>query len=115
MNSGVRVVGGTDGHPVGKYLSPLQGLRDRVKVAGFTLEQALAIQTIHSAYASFEEDVKGSLTEGKFADLVILSEDPFSVEVDHIPEIRVEKTIVGGEVVFERSTKNLESKRKEKS
>ena len=100
MENGTLVVGGTDGHPVGKYLAPLQGLRDRVRVAGFTLDQALEIQTINSAYASFEETVKGTIEPGKFADLVILGEDPFAVDVDHIPDIRLEKTIVGGKVVF---------------
>ncbi len=104
MESGTLVVGGTDGHPVGKYLSPLQGLRDRVKVAGFTLEQALAIQTKNSAYASFEEDAKGTIERGKYADFTILSEDPFAIDVENIPNIRVEKTIVGGEIVFENSS-----------
>lgn len=103
MDNGTLVIGGSDGHPVGKYLSPLQGLRDRVAVAGFTLEQALAVQTINSAFASFEEREKGSIEEGKLADLVVLAEDPFGVDLDHIPAVRVEKTIVGGKVVFDRS------------
>jgi predicted amidohydrolase YtcJ len=102
MKSGTVVTGGTDGHPVGKYLSPLQGLRDRVVVAGFTLEEALAIQTINSAYASFEENVKGSITKGKFADLVVLAEDPFAVDIEKVPEIRVEKTFLGGKIVYNR-------------
>jgi hypothetical protein len=103
MKSGTLVTGGTDGHPVGKYLSPLQGLRDRVVVAGFPLQEALDIQTVHSAYASFEEDVKGSITEGKFADLVVLGEDPFAVDIEKVPEIRVEKTFLGGKIVYDRS------------
>ena len=104
MKSGTLVIGGTDGHPVGKYLSPLQGLRDRVKVAGFTLQEALAIQTINSAYASFEEDVKGSIAKGKLADLVILAEDPFTVDIEKVPEIRVEKTFLGGKIVYHGSS-----------
>ncbi|MCX5914788.1 MAG: amidohydrolase family protein, partial [Deltaproteobacteria bacterium] len=104
MKSGTLVIGGTDGHPVGKYLSPLQGLRDRVKVAGFTLQEALAIQTINSAYASFEEDVKGSIAKGKLADLVILAEDPFTVDIEKVPEIRVEKTFLGGKIVYNGSS-----------
>lgn len=101
LDNGTLVIGGTDGHPVGRYLSPLQGLRDRVVVAGFSIEQAMAIQTINSAFASFEEETKGSIEEGKLADVVILSEDPSAVDVNHIPGIRVEKTIVGGKIVFE--------------
>jgi predicted amidohydrolase YtcJ len=102
MMSGTLVVGGSDSHPTGRYLSPLQGLRDRVAISGFSLEQALAIETIHSAYASFEEDIKGSIEARKFADLVILAEDPFAVDLDHVPQIQVEKTIVGGKTVFAR-------------
>ncbi len=107
MKSGILVAGGTDGHPVGKYLSPLQGLRDRVKVAGFTLQEALTIQTINSAYASFEEEVKGSIEKGKFADLVILAQDPFSLDIERVPDLKVEMTIVGGKVVFENPSSGI--------
>jgi predicted amidohydrolase YtcJ len=103
MDSGILVAGGTDGHPIGKYLSPLQGLRDRVRVAGFTLQQAFEIQTVNSAFASFEDNLKGSIEVGKLADLVVLAENPFQVEVDRIPDIKVEKTILGGQVVYERA------------
>lgn len=103
MDSGILVAGGTDGHPIGKYLSPLQGLRDRVRVARFTLQQAFEIQTINSAFASFEDNLKGSIEVGKLADLVVLAEDPFQVEVDRIPDIKVEKTILGGLVVYKRA------------
>jgi predicted amidohydrolase YtcJ len=100
MKSGTLVVGGSDSHPTGKYLAPLQGLRDRIAVCGFTREEALAIMTINSAFASFEESQKGSIEEGKLADFVILSEDPLAVGIDQIPDIRIEKTILGGKVVF---------------
>jgi len=101
MNNGTLVIGGSDGHPIGKYLSPLQGLRDRVEIAGFTLEQALAIQTINSAFASFEENEKGSIEEGKLADLVVLEKDPFAIDIDQVPDIKVKKTILGGKEVFD--------------
>lgn len=105
MDHGVVISGGTDGHPAGKYLSPLQGLRDRVAVVGFTLDQALAIQTINSAFAAFEENEKGTIEEGKVADLVVLDEDPYAVNIDEISEIRVEKTILSGKVVFDNPCK----------
>ena len=53
-----------------------------------------------NAWAAFEEDVKGSLTPGKYADIVVLTRDILAVPEDEIPEARVALTIVGGEVVF---------------
>jgi len=63
--------------------------------------QALALYTINAAYASFEEDIKGSITPGKLADLVLLSDDPTRVPAEQIKDIRVEMTIIGGKVVWE--------------
>ncbi len=63
-------------------------------------EEAIRIWTLGSAYASFEEDIKGSIEVGKLADLVILSGDPTQTPPDEIKDIRVEMTIIGGEVVY---------------
>jgi len=51
------------------------------------------------AYASFEENIKGSLEEGKFADIVVLSKDIFNIEEDNIKDVEVVATIFGGELV----------------
>ena len=67
-----------------------------------TREEALASYTISNAYASFEEDVKGSLTPGKMADIVVLSQDILTVPDDQILDTRVDYTIVGGDVRYER-------------
>ena len=64
-------------------------------------EQALALYTINAAYASFEEGVKGSITPGKLADIVVLSNDPTRLPPEQIKDIRVEMTIIGGKVVWE--------------
>jgi predicted amidohydrolase YtcJ len=57
--------------------------------------------TVGAAYASFEEDTKGSITQGKLADMVILSSDPIKSPPKRIKDIRVEMTIIGGKVVWE--------------
>jgi len=64
-------------------------------------EQALAMYTVNAAYASFEEDIKGSITQGKLADIVILSDDPVKSPPQQIKDIRVEMTIIDGKVVWE--------------
>jgi predicted amidohydrolase YtcJ len=65
------------------------------------VEEALRIYTLHGAYASFEEHLKGSITVGKLADLVVLGANPLTVDPYTIKDIPVEKTMVGGQVVFE--------------
>ncbi len=63
--------------------------------------QALAMYTINAAYASFEEGIKGSIAQGKLADIVLLSDDPIKAPQEQIKDIKVEMTIIGGKVVWE--------------
>jgi len=63
--------------------------------------QALAMYTTDAAYASFEEDIKGSIITGKLADMVLLSDDPTTIPPEQIKDIKVEMTIIGGKVVWE--------------
>ena len=66
-----------------------------------TVSQALKICTVNGAYASMEENIKGSLTPGKLADLVILAADPHDTDADEIKNIPVLRTVVGGRTVHE--------------
>ena len=65
-------------------------------------ETALRGYTSNAAYLSFEEREKGTLEPGKFGDVVVLDRDPTAVEPEAIRDVRVDATIVGGEVVYER-------------
>lgn len=67
-----------------------------------TVTQAIDAYTRGSAYASFAEGWSGTLEPGKEADLVVLSQDIFSVPADQLSATQVLKTLVGGKVVFER-------------
>jgi predicted amidohydrolase YtcJ len=80
-----------EGNPAGGFL-PENAL---------TRQQALKGLTIWAAYANCEEDQKGSLEPGKFADFVILNQDIMKVPVETIADIQVERTIIEG-VQFKR-------------
>jgi predicted amidohydrolase YtcJ len=67
-----------------------------------TAEEAIRIRTLGSAYASFEEDIKGSIEVGKLVDFVVLSADPTKVDPFKIKDVKVEKTIIDGKIVYER-------------
>jgi predicted amidohydrolase YtcJ len=65
-----------------------------------TIEEALRSLTIEGAYATFEEDVKGSLAAGKYADLVLLEHDPVAADIESVPDIRILATVIGGRAEF---------------
>ncbi len=67
-----------------------------------TREEGLVAYTLNNAIAAFEEDIKGTLTPGKYADIVVLSQDLLTVAEDEIPNTKVDMTIVGGEVRYTR-------------
>jgi predicted amidohydrolase YtcJ len=64
--------------------------------------EALQTYTVNAAYAGFEEDIKGSLTPGKLADITVLSKDILTIPEDEIPTTEVVYTIVGGKVMYSR-------------
>jgi hypothetical protein len=65
-----------------------------------TLAEAVEAYTMGSAFAEFQENEKGSITAGKLADMVILSDDIFAIRPEAIRNVRVETTIVGGRIVY---------------
>lgn len=109
LTSGAVVINGTDA-PVEAvdplaciYASVTRRLADGSEFfpeQRMTREQALRSYTIHSAYAAFEEDLKGSLSPGKLADVVVLSKDILTCPADEIPRTKVVYTIVAGQVAF---------------
>lgn len=76
-----------------------QGWHPEQKIS---LEDAIKGYTWNGAYAVFAEDSKGSLAEGKLADIVVLDRDLFKIDPAKIKDARVTMTIVGGRVVYER-------------
>jgi predicted amidohydrolase YtcJ len=71
-----------------------------------TPQQALEMYTINAAFTAFEERIKGSLTPGKLADIVMLNVDPLRSPPEALKEGCVEMTVIGGEVVWERGSQD---------
>jgi len=67
-----------------------------------TREEALKSYTLNGAYAAFEENLKGSLSVGKLADVTVFTKDIMSCPEDEIPTARIAMTIVGGKVLFKQ-------------
>jgi predicted amidohydrolase YtcJ len=102
LQAGLIIVGGSD-CPV-EPLTPLSGIEAAVNRAGseaVTVEEAISFYTRNAAYASFEENMKGTIAPGKLADFVILDKDPRKVPASRISRIQVLLTMVGGKVAYE--------------
>lgn len=98
------------------YLNPMLGLYaavTRKTLSGqpeggwfpqekITVEEAIQAYTLNTAYAAYEEDIKGSITAGKLADFVVLSDNLLTMDPDHIKDVTVEMTVVGGKIVYEK-------------
>jgi predicted amidohydrolase YtcJ len=67
-----------------------------------TVEEAIKAYTINNAYATFEENVKGSIVQGKLADFVVLNEDILTINPVQIKDVRVNMTVFDGKVIFKR-------------
>jgi len=107
LAAGVRVAGSSDG-PI-ESTDVLRAVQCCVTREGFETHQcispaqALAMYTSGAAYAQFEENIKGTISAGKRADLVVLQADPLAASPSEIGDIPVDMTIAGGKVIFSRS------------
>ncbi|HEX4696210.1 MAG TPA: amidohydrolase [Candidatus Udaeobacter sp.] len=115
LDHGVTLAFGTD-WPVapldpmlGLYAAVTRATLDGKNVGGWipeekiTLAEAMEAYTMGSALAEFQEREKGSITPGKLADVVILSDNIFQLKPEAIRNVKVQTTIVGGKVVYERA------------
>jgi predicted amidohydrolase YtcJ len=102
LDAGVLVAGGSDS-PVAP-MAPMTAIHDCVNHPNpkhrISLYEALRMFTIDAAGIGFEENLKGTIEKGKLADFVVLSENPYGVLPGKIRDIRVEKTLIGGEIVY---------------
>jgi predicted amidohydrolase YtcJ len=123
VKRGIRIAGGSD-YPMEMFMdddakvpvaSPLAEIcyavtrrtrdgRTSGKKEALTVEEAIRAHTLDAAYAEFAETTKGSIEPGKLADLVVLSDNPSKVPPEQIKKIKVDMTIVGGRIVYERNS-----------
>lgn len=114
LKSGAVIVNGTDVpvepiNPIASFFSSVTRQTLQGTPAGgyepaqkMTREQALKSYTLDAAFGAFEEKIKGSIEAGKLADFTVFSKDIMTVPDEEILSAQVEKTIVGGKVVYER-------------
>jgi predicted amidohydrolase YtcJ len=110
LDAGIPAAAGSD-FPPGPF-DPRMGIQGMVTRRGWngetwganqriTVDEALRVNTLHGAYNSFEETIKGSITSGKLADFVVLTEDLHTVDQEKIKDIEIFRTVVGGAVMYQ--------------
>ena len=110
IDAGVPAAAGSDFSP-GPF-APLMGIQGMVTRTGWdgktwganqriTVDEAIRVNTVNGAYAAHEESLKGSITEGKLADFVVLADDPHTVSKDKIKDIQIVRTVVGGATKYQ--------------
>ena len=111
LEAGIPLALGSDA-PTTPWLTPqvtIAGAMSRINYSNETMgpeqcqtvQEALRAHTMGSAYAGFEEGVKGSIEPGKLADLAVWSEDPYTAPLQRLWQIPIAMTIVGGEIVYQ--------------
>ena len=110
LDAGIRAAAGSD-FPPGPF-DPRMAIQGMVTRTGWngetwganqriTVAEALAVNTINGAYNSHEEAVKGSISLGKYADFVMLSDDIFTVDESKIKDVQIVRTVVGGKTAYQ--------------
>tara|TARA_B100000683_G_scaffold265823_1_gene297296 strand:- start:961 stop:2616 length:1656 start_codon:yes stop_codon:yes gene_type:complete len=110
LDAGIPVTQTSD-YPPGPF-EPMMAIQSSVTRTDYTgevwgpsqkisVEEAIKVATINGAYASYEENIKGSIEIGKLADLTILGQDPRETDPMKIIDIPIERTMVGGKWVYE--------------
>ncbi len=102
---GVIITGGSD-CPM-EPLNPLLGVQAAVTRQFYSeeqvsVEEALCMYTVNAAYSAKEENLKGSIEEGKLADLTVLSQSPYKTQPNELQNISIEMVLIGGKVVHSK-------------
>lgn len=107
---GLFVAFGSDNLPIG----PMVGIYTAVTRKGMSgkvygaeeavsIQEALRMYTANGPYLTFEEKTKGTIEAGKLADMIVLDSDPLKIPADRLLDVKVDLTVIGGKVVYDRS------------
>jgi predicted amidohydrolase YtcJ len=110
LDAGIPAAGSSDA-PVSSY-QPLVGIQAAVTektttgtdfspAEKLTVEEAIGLYTRNAAYAAFDENIKGTISPGKYADFAVLESDPRTVDPSEISSINILATVLGGETVYQ--------------
>ncbi|MEW5718409.1 MAG: amidohydrolase family protein, partial [Chloroflexota bacterium] len=113
MNAGVKLALGSD-TPTSPWYAPQVTLAESVlrldqfdkpfnPEQALTIQEALRMHTMGSAYACFEENSKGSLEPGKFADLAVWNANLYTIKPEEILQAKIELTMIGGKIVYQKT------------
>ena len=100
LDEGIKLSFGSDGMPFNPIYGIWSAVNHWIRESRITLEEAVRGFTLDAAYASFEEDMKGSVEVGKLADIAILEQDLTDIPPDEIRDVPVHMTLVGGKIMF---------------
>jgi predicted amidohydrolase YtcJ len=107
---GLFIALGSDNLPIG----PMVGLHTAVTRKGksgavygpeesVSVPEAIRMYTANGAWLTFEEKIKGTLEPGKLADMIVLDTDPLTIGADALLDTKVDLTMLGGKIVYDRS------------
>ncbi|HUX20628.1 MAG TPA: amidohydrolase family protein, partial [Spirochaetia bacterium] len=108
LDAGVKLSFGSDipGESTFRPLLAIHNIVNRRSPERITVAEAIQTYTAGSAFAELREGEKGTITPGKLADLVVLSDNPLESPKERIKDIRIDRTIVGGRIVYERGAQD---------
>jgi len=102
LDEGVTIAFGSDGMPFNPIYGVWSAVNHGIKDARITLVEAVKCYTLNGAYASFEENLKGSVEPGKLADVAVLDRDLTKIKPEDIRNAKVYMTIVNGKILYHK-------------
>jgi predicted amidohydrolase YtcJ len=102
IDEGITIAFGSDGMPFHPIYGIWSALNHGIKDARIKLTEAIKCYTLNGAYASFEEDRKGSIEPGKLADVTVIDRDLVETKAENIRDAEVYMTIVNGKILYHK-------------